>query len=300
MEFLMSTQRFARVMLPNAPSVRIAVALALAGTVLVVPATGFAGPRDECVDAHSRAQDLRDRGQIAQARRTFLTCAQSSCPSLVQQDCARYGEELATLVPTVTFSARDANAADLPATTVYVDDAMVATRLDDGKSYEVDPGKHVIRYVHDGRETTLRVVLNQGERGRLLIATFVDRAPAARREREAPETIEPPVAESKRSVVPLVFAGIGAAAAVTGGVLYGMGTGSVPDSCSVSTRECATAPNDPSLSKAESGVRLANTGLAVGIAGAVTVVGGIIWYLVQPSGSSDSRRGRIGGPVFTF
>jgi hypothetical protein len=299
----MSTRRSSPFMWPLAMTVRIAVPLALAGTVLVVPATSFAGPRDECVDAHSRAQDLRDRGQIGQARRTFLTCAQSSCPSLVQQDCARYSEELATLVPTVTFSARDANAADLPATTVYVDDAIVATRLDDGKSYEVDPGKHVIRYVHDGRETTLRVVINQGERGRLLIATFVDRAAAAaaaRRERDTPETIEPPVAESKRSVVPLVFAGIGAAAAVTGGVLYGVGMGSVPDSCSMSTRECATAPNDPSLSKAESGVRLANTGLAVGITGAVTVLGGIIWYLVQPSGSSDSRRGRIGGPVFTF
>lgn len=297
----MSTRTSSLLMSPKAVTVRSAVALGLAASILVVPATSFAGPRDECVDAHGRAQDLRDRGQIAQARRTFLTCAQSSCPSLVQQDCARYSEELATLVPTVTFSARDVNAADLPATSVYVDDTIVATRLDDGKSYEIDPGKHVIRYVHDGRETTLRVVLNQGERGRLLIATFVDRAASApRRERDTPETSEPAVPESKRSVVPLVFAGIGAAAVVTGGVLYGIGTGSVPDTCSMSTRECATAPNDPSLSKAESGVRLANTGLAVGITGAVTVLGGIIWYLAQPSGSSDSRRGRIGGPFFTF
>jgi hypothetical protein len=297
MEPIMSMRRSS---LLSAP---FAAALALATIILVVPATSFAGPRDECVDAHSRAQDLRERGQLAQARRTFLTCAQSSCPSVVQQDCARFSEELASLVPSVTFGARDANAADLPNTTVYVDDSIVATRLDDGKSYEIDPGKHVIRYVHDGRETTLRVVLNQGERGRLLVATFVDRSRAAeqaRRERETPELTEPPVAESKRSVVPLVFAGIGAAAAVTGGVLYGIGRGSVPDTCNVSTKECATTPNDPSLAKAESGVRLANTGLAIGISGAVTLLGGIVWYLVQPSASSDSRRARIGGPLFTF
>ena len=274
-------------------------ALLLAVTILLLPATSAAGSREECVDAHSRAQDLRDRGQLAQARRTFLTCAQSSCPVVVQQDCARFSEELAQLVPSVTFGARDANAADLPATTVFVDDAVVATRLDDGKSYELDPGKHVIRYVHDGRESTLRVVLNQGERGRLLVATFIDKAPA-RRERETPEITEPPVAESKRSALPLVLAGIGAAAAVTGGILYAVGRGSVPDSCSISTKECSTPPNDPSLSKAESGVRLANTGLAIGIGGAVTLGGGIVWYLVQPSGTSDSRRARIGGPLFTF
>ena len=280
-------------------SAPLTAALVLASAILLVPATSAAGSREECVDAHSRAQDLRDRGQLAQARRTFLTCAQSSCPSLVQQDCARFSEELAQLVPTVTFGARDANAADLPATTVYVDDAIVATRLDDGKAYELDPGKHVIRYVHDGRDTILKVVLNQGERGRLLVATFIDKTPA-RRERETPETTEPPALESKRSALPLLFAGLGAAAAVTGGILYAVGSGSVPDACSMSTKECATPPNDPSLSKAESGVRLANTGLAIGLSGAVVLVGGIVWYLVQPSGSSDSRRARIGGPLFTF
>lgn len=283
-------------------SLPITSALVLAATVLLVPATSAAGTREECVDAHSRAQDLRERGQLAQARRTFLTCAQSSCPSVVQQDCARFSEDLAQLVPSVTFGARDANAADLPATTVYVDDVIMATRLDDGRSYELDPGKHMIRYVHDGKETTLRVVLNQGERGRLLVATFLDRSPASapRRERDTPEVTEPPVTESRRSAFPLVIAGLGAAAAVTGGILYAVGNGSVPDACSTSTKECATPPNDPSIGKAESGVRLANTGLAIGISGAVTLVGGLIWYLVEPSGSNDSRRARIGGPVFTF
>ena len=52
--------------------------------------------------------------------------------------------------------------------------------------------------------------------------------------------------------------------------------------------------------KAESGVQLANTGLAVGIAGAVTALGGLVWYLVQPSSANDTRRARSGGPQFTF
>jgi hypothetical protein len=274
--------------------IRRSAAIVLA--ICLFSASSSAGSRDECIDAHGRAQDLRERGQLARARQTFLACAQSSCPSLVQQDCARYSEELTQLVPTVTFSARDANAADLPVTSVYVDDTLFATRLDDGRTYEVDPGKHTIRYVHDGKETSIKVVLNQGERGRLLVATFVDRA-APRRENA--DVTEPPSNESRRSALPLVVAGVGAAAAVTGGVLFALGSGGVPDQCSTSTRECAAPPNDPSLKEAESSVRLANTGLAIGITGAVTLIGGLVWYFVQPSGA-DSKRGRIGGPLFTF
>jgi hypothetical protein len=264
--------------MPMRTSSPLLVAAGLLIASSLVPRTSAAGSREECVDAHSRAQDLRERGQLARARQTFLSCAQSSCPNVVQQDCARFSEELAQLVPTVSFSARDANAADLPTTTVYVDDTLVATRLDDGRTYEVDPGKHVVRYVHDGKETTLKVVLNQGERGRLLVATFVDRSAPARRDAAASvETADPPSLESRRSVLPLLVAGVGAAAAITGGVLFAVGSSSVPDACSMSTKECATAPNDPALAKAESGVRLANTGLAVGIGGAVTLIGGLGW-----------------------
>jgi hypothetical protein len=277
-----------------------ALALTAALALGLVATTSEAAPREECMDAHGRAQDLRDRGQLARARQTFLTCAQSSCPSLVQQDCARYSEELAQMVPTVTFGARDANAADLPVTTVYVDDVLITSRLDDGRAYELDPGKHVVRYVHDGKETTLKVVLNQGERGRLLVATFVDRTAAKRDVKEPAETTEPPATETKRSALPLVVAGVGAAAAVAGGVLFGLGSGSVPDSCSMSTKECSAPPGDPAYAKAASGVQLANTGIAVGISGAITLIGGLVWYFVQPNGSSDSRRARVGGPLFTF
>lgn len=283
---------------------------------LVLAAISFAPsanatPREECLDAHSRAQDLRERGQLARARQTFLTCAQSSCPSVVQADCAKSSDEIGQLVPTVTFSARDATAADLPNTTVYVDDVLVTSRLDDGKTYEVDPGKHVIRYVHDGRETSLKVVLSQGEKGRLLVATFLGNASAAsRRDRDRdrdaardrdrdrdPELTEPPRSEPTKSSFPLVVAGLGGAAAITGTVLAVIGASNIPDNCSTSTRECAAPPGDPSIADAASSTRLANTGLAIGIGGAVVLVGGLVWYLVQPS---SSRRGKAFSPFITF
>jgi hypothetical protein len=285
-----------------ASAIALAPALGLAIAVTFVTAESAAGPREareECVEAHGRAQDLRERGQLTRARQAFLTCAQSACPSLVQQDCSRFSEELTQLIPTVSFSARDANAADLPITTVYVDDVLITARLDDGRTYEIDPGKHVVRYVHDGKETSQKVVLNQGDRGRLLVATFLDRAPARASASAAVETTEPPTTERRRPILPLVVAGVGAAGAITGGLLYALGSSNVPDQCTVSKSECAGPPNSPALAEAESGVRLANTGLAIGISGAVALVGGIVWYLVQPT-THESRRGRIAAPVFTF
>ena len=52
----------------------------------------------------------------------------------------------------VSLAARDASGNDLPDTTVYIDDMLVATRLDDGKPHDVDPGKHVIRFNNGGHD----------------------------------------------------------------------------------------------------------------------------------------------------
>src|SRR5262245_42266097 len=101
----------------------------------------FAGElsKEECLDAHSRGQDAKDQGKLTLARKLFLTCAQSSCPQLVSSDCARFADDLGRLQPTVIFAARDGSGADLPDTTVYIDDALVATRLDDGRPHDIDP-----------------------------------------------------------------------------------------------------------------------------------------------------------------
>jgi hypothetical protein len=271
--------------------VRVLVALLLssllAAFALLWSGDARATAKDECIDAHGRGQDLREKGQLVRARQLFLTCAQPTCPGLVQSDCARFSEEIGRLVPTVSFAARDAAQADIPITSVYVDEVLFASRLDDGKSYEVDPGKHVIRYVHDGRETTVRVVVNQGEKGRALVATFPG-------DGATPGGGEPSTAplEPKRPILPLLVASVGGAALVTGGVLLWTGLHHVPSNCSLSTHDCAGAVDDPSLNDASHGVSLANTGLAVGVAGAAVMTGGLIWYFVQPlsGGSTDSAR----------
>jgi hypothetical protein len=176
----------------------------------------------------------------------------------------------------------------------------MTSRLDDGRSHEVDPGKHVVRFVHAGKETTVKVVLNQGEKGRLVVATFVDDQPSASSSTSSSSASADLSSTPKRPIFPLVVAGLGGAAAVTGGVLLGVGMSGVPSNCNVGSRECAAPANDPSLEKAQSSMSLANVGLAVGIAGAVTLIGGLVWYLASPPSGASSQRGYAPTPYVTF
>jgi hypothetical protein len=266
------------------------------GLFLASPEAGAAPSKEQCVASHGNGQDLRARGQLAQARQEFLSCAQASCPTLVQADCARFGEELGRLVPTVTFAARDASGGDISDTQVFVDDKLVATRLE-GKTYELDPGKHVVRWVHLGKETTETVVLNQGEQGREILATFGAPGGAKPADGSAAPSSTPAAPETHKSLLPFVLVGVGGAATVTGVVLLAVGLGKVPSNCSLSSNTCTAAPGDPVFNTAHSGVVLADAGIGVGIAGLAAVAGGILWYAVEPSQEKAPTTGKLIGPV---
>jgi hypothetical protein len=279
----------------------------LLGVVLwgLLPAHGaLAAPtKEECLSAHGRAQDQRQAGHLLLAASLFELCNQPACPALVQADCAQFSEELSRLVPSVSFAARDGNSNDLPDTTVYVDDRLVARRLDDGKAHELDPGSHRVRFVHAGQSETLKVVINQGEQGRTLTASFASVGtprPATSASRKA---AKPPAAANSKSPFPLVLAGVGGAALVTGGILLGVGLGKVPSNCSLGTKECQAPPGDKSLDDAHSAVTLVNIGATTAIAGAIIGIGGLVWYLSKPSEQRAAlpmgSRGPLGG-VFTF
>src|SRR5665647_1404930 len=141
-------------------------ALATACLVLATASTASAEvSKEACIESHGRGQDAQEQGKLSLARKLFLTCAQSACPALVRDDCARGVDDLARMLPTLTFAARDRGGADLPDTTVYVDDLLTATRLDDGKPYEVDPGKHVVKFVHGDDDHVVTIVVGAGEKG---------------------------------------------------------------------------------------------------------------------------------------
>jgi hypothetical protein len=239
--------------------------------------------KDQCIDAHSKGQDARTQGKLTLARKLFLTCAASACPSLVQGDCARFADDLGKVQPSLTFAARDANGADLPDTTVYVDDALVATRLD-GSPYEIDPGKHEIRFQRGKDEQTLTIVVNTGEKGRAVVANFAGPAPVApvitppTPAIQEPAIPPPPPPGAKKPFVPKLLIGAGTAIFVGGTVVAVLGYTGLPEGCELSTNECNAAPGDPVFEEAGDKVRLGNIGLITGGVGLAMLVAGVVWY----------------------
>lgn len=284
----------------NLSSRRLASVLAVHALLATIALPAAAAPtKEECVEAHGRGQDLREEGRLTKARQAFLACSQQSCPGLVQADCARLADELGRIVPSVTFVARDTHATDLPATSVYLDEQLVATRLDEGKTYDIDPGKHQVRFVHDGKEVSMRVVVSQGEKARNVIATFVDAAGpepeqgAARA--GAPASAPQAAPEPSRPITPLLVAGAGGLALGVGVVLVAVGMGKVPSACNTSTKECAAPPGDKVFDDAHSGISLANTGGVLAVGGGLLAATGVIWYFAQ-SPRVPSRTGKRVAP----
>jgi hypothetical protein len=252
-------------------------------TVLVVLATtsvAYADPsKEECLDAHSRGQDAKEQGKLSLARKLFLQCAQSSCPGLVQGDCSKFADDLSRLQPSITLVARDGQGADLPDTTVYIDDMLVATRLDDGRPHDVDPGKHIVKFTNGGRDQSVTVVIGSGEQGRPVIGTFGSpaSAPASGSVRQA--VLETPPAP--RMVHPLGARALlygGAALTVLGAAYATFEMTRIPSECSLGSHECSAAPGDPVFNTAHSAVIDADLGWVAAGVGLAAVVGGAIWY----------------------
>ena len=76
---------------------RAATAAAVLGCLLASSLASAEPSREACLDSHSRGQDAKEQGKLSLARKLFLTCAQASCPALVQGDCARFVDDLGRL-----------------------------------------------------------------------------------------------------------------------------------------------------------------------------------------------------------
>jgi hypothetical protein len=140
--------------------VRLSVALLL--SLLAKPALAEA-PR-ACVEAVERGQSLRDKVKLMQAKTAFLACAASTCPEVIQRDCAQWIAELDTRIPTVIVTASDSAGKDVVYVRVLVDGEHFVDRLD-GIAVPMDPGIHVFRFEPaNGPPLEQTVVIREAEK----------------------------------------------------------------------------------------------------------------------------------------
>jgi hypothetical protein len=224
---------------------------------LLLPAAARADTIEACADAAEAGQRLEREGRLVESRASLLACADARCPKEVASLCERLLTEVDASTPTVILGARDPQGHDLAAVRVLADGVPLADSLD-GLAHPIDPGPHTLHFVAAGSaaQTTLDVVIRQGEKNRVVSVVMGARPKPATPEGE-------PRAAHRVPVLGWVLGGVGVAALATFGVLAVHGQTQYdacnPHKCSAST------VNSLSLERGASFVAL-----GIGVAGVAT------------------------------
>ncbi len=116
--------------------------------------------KNQCADAYEATQRERAAGRLLGARKAGIFCAQASCPDVLRGDCAKWAAEITSGIPSLVIEARGPTGELLTNVTVHMDGALLGDHLD-GRSHEVDPGRHHFRLQAPGfapKESELTVV----------------------------------------------------------------------------------------------------------------------------------------------
>ena len=187
-------------------------------TATLAPSVGLAGDppkpdaKKQCVTSYGEAQRLRRDGKLREAREQLILCSQVSCPASLRSECVPWLSQVEASMPSIVIEARDAKARETTAVKLFVDGVLLAERAD-GRSIDIDPGEHVVRYEFEDRKIEDKIVAREGEKNRKLHVDFSKLAappPVASSAPSAPPTSAPD--DSKASTKPPI------AAYVLGGV----------------------------------------------------------------------------------
>lgn len=243
-------------MRPSAGVSPLTVSLAL---LLAAPFTV-----DECVAASDEGQQLRQAGTLLAAKQKFDVCSDLSCPKVVQAACTKWLDETITATPSLIIVAR-VDGADQSRVRVLLDGLPWLEELN-GKPQPVDPGEHRVTVVVEGPPLEQRLVVNLGEKNRLVV--FQLQSPAAGAAAfVAANPAPPPVVVGARPVpvVPLVLSGL----AVVGFASFtGMGLAGRASQEQLVNSECGKARtcNPATVASLQRLYFGADLALAVGIA----------------------------------
>jgi hypothetical protein len=254
--------------------------------VLLVGAPASAFDQAACEEAQASGKKLRADGQLTGARAAFQTCADASCPDAIRAECTNLGDAVEKLVPTVVLVARDDKGQDLATARVEVDGKPFVDSLT-GRAVPIDPGPHVLRLTSPGVEPALqRVVVNEGEKGRLVVFTVTRAAPAPAPvivpvPTPTPMPTENPPARTARGhgSGPWIVGSLGLGAAVAGvGFLKRAGDiqKQVDEGCAKYFDPNISCEQDSRKSDAQSAA------LVSFIAAGALLGGGLIWYALEP------------------
>lgn len=256
--------------------------------------------RATCIAAAERGQKSRKDGHLPDAQNDFLLCAAQSCPSFVRGDCATWLSEVNAVMPSIVVAAR-MGGKDLFDVRVIIDGVVMSERLD-GKAINMGVGEHLLRFEYASEPSVeTKVLMREGDKNRAIDVTFTGSGgpatiggPTITPQATAAPPVEP-TPERTHSVVPWIVAGVGAAVAVTGAVVFVIGNGDFPSECNKDTGTCAPGVDDAEtadrVDRASSAHGTSNLGLGMLIGGAVVALGGVAWHFLEPTGPEKPKSG---------
>jgi hypothetical protein len=259
-----------------------AISMACAGAALALaPGAALANTvtKAQCIDANTRAQDLRRDGELSAAREQLRLCTSPVCPGLVRSDCTKRLDELESAQPTILFDVKDGAGHDLTEVTVTMDGHPLADKLD-GTALQVDPGEHEFVFRAPGQDpVTDKVLIKESEKARREKVVIGAAPPAAA---PPPHTAPPPEASTDssgtRRLIGLLAGGAGLAGIAVGSV-FGLLTSSA---IKTQKNDCSSATNCPNYPDAASAHNTWTTDGAVStaafIAGGALLVGGAVLF----------------------
>ena len=286
----------------RAPSRPLRVALQIALAVGLPSGSALADmTKDQCVDANSKAQDLRRDGKLSAAREQLRACSSPSCPAVVSDDCTRRLDDVEKAQPTIVFDAKDGSGRDVSAVKVSVDGRSIAERLD-GSPLQVDPGEHTFVFTTPEKASvTQTFVIKEAEKERreriVLASPSAPAAPLAPSPDGALSSTPPPGGEAPagglgtQRILGLVAGGVGVAGIAVGSV-FGVMTLSEG---SQQQTACASSTNCPHPTQAASDHSTGETDRTLStvgfIAGGVLLAGGAVLFFTarHPESTAAAR-----------
>lgn len=125
-----------------------------------------------CSKAYTNGQIQKKAGKLREAKKSLVACAQNSCPAFINSECAKWLNEVDSMLPTVVIAASDAQGNDLTNVTVSSDGKKLTDQLG-GMALEMDPGPHTLRFEHKGNKPVeKKVVIREGEKARVIKVQF--------------------------------------------------------------------------------------------------------------------------------
>jgi hypothetical protein len=251
---------------------RRVLTLSLALVLVAAPLRARADDAAQCKDGYDRSQIARDAGKLLEARALLQQCSTASCSSFIQRECAGWFTDVDARMPSVIFSAKDGDGADLVDVEVTIDGAAGPRKLD-GRPLDVDPGEHTFSFrLANGKTAERRALIREREKGKTISVVIGEPTPAASLASQPPKR----EGASPLKIGGFVGGGVGVASLVAGTIL------GLVASSKLSAPQCDTTAKVCDAGVLSSARTAATWSTVTFITGGVLVAGGVTIVVLAP------------------